>query len=169
MRDTPAPNTARGAPRLDPPLYVGAFDRLDLPDDDETRTEFTTTRLVEIGPGVVKIQNPPGTHDDIVTAVGMVVADLTERPDVGRGSVTVPTGRAPIRTLRDARPAASGRRAVIQAARRGPRGLPGGAVQGTPGAYDDPASAATHGIGDAVSGFTCGPVRRCLPCMAWDS
>ena len=52
-----------------------------LPDDDELRREFLAVRLVETGPGTVIVQNPPGTHDDIVVAVGMVVADLTERPE----------------------------------------------------------------------------------------
>lgn len=47
-------------------------------------------RLVETGPATVKLANPPGAHDDIVTAVGMVVADLAERPDVSGGGITVP-------------------------------------------------------------------------------
>lgn len=59
---------------------------LDLPDNEETRAEFLTTRMVETGPGTVKTQNPPGTHDDILTAVGVVVADLTERPDIRAGN-----------------------------------------------------------------------------------
>jgi hypothetical protein len=37
--------------------------------------------MVETGPRTVKVQNPPGAHDDIVTAVGMVVADLTQRSE----------------------------------------------------------------------------------------
>ena len=50
------------------------------------------TRLVETGPGTVKVQHPPGAHDDIVTAVGMVVADLTQLTE-GRGLITSAVGR----------------------------------------------------------------------------
>ncbi|GAA6527957.1 hypothetical protein [Intrasporangium sp. DVR] len=123
--------SAAGANRLARSLWGALRDHaLDLPDDDETRTEFLSTRLVETGPGVVKIQNPPGSHDDIVTAVGMLVADLTERPDYGRGRVTVPRGRVPERTSNPtgARPVLPRRLGVVVAARRGPRGLSGGAI-----------------------------------------
>lgn len=48
--------------------------------------------MVETGPGIVKIQNPPGAHDDIVTAVGVLVADLAAKPDVRRGRIAVPQG-----------------------------------------------------------------------------
>lgn len=129
--------SSAGANRLARSLWGAMRDHaLDLPDDDETRREFLSSRLVETGPGVVKIQNPPGTHDDIVTAVGMVVADLTERPDYGAGSVTSPRGRVPERTLRDARPAMPKRLAVRAVARRGPGGV--SFVTGVGGAYDDP-------------------------------
>ncbi|MDP3969099.1 MAG: hypothetical protein Q8Q02_12550 [Nocardioides sp.] len=129
--------SAAGASRLARSLWGALRDHaLDLPDDDETRTEFMSTRLVETGPGTVKIQNPPGSHDDIVTAVGMVVADLTTRPDAGRGSVTVPTGRVPKRASRYARPAPPKRLEVRQAARRGPWGV--SFIRGVGGAYDDP-------------------------------
>lgn len=60
-----------------------------LPDDEEVRAEFVATRLVETGPGTVKLANPPGQHDDCVVAAGMVLAELAGQPD-GRGSVTVP-------------------------------------------------------------------------------
>jgi len=134
--------SASGVNRLARSLWGALRDHaLDLPDDDETRSEFLSTRLVETGPSTLKIQNPPGAHDDIVTAVGMVVADLTERPDTGRGSLHIPGGRI----TRDAaaphtgaRPAPPRRLAARMAARRMPRGLPGGGVSGVPGAYDDP-------------------------------
>lgn len=83
--------SSAGANRLARSLWGSLRDRaLSLPDDDEVREEFLTTRLVETGPGTVKLQNPPGNHDDIVVAVGMVVADLTERPALCRGSITMP-------------------------------------------------------------------------------
>ncbi|MGO1837443.1 terminase large subunit domain-containing protein [Agrococcus casei] len=83
--------TSAGANRLARSLWGSLRDRaLSLPDDDELRREFLAVRLVETGPGTVKLQNPPGTHDDIVVAVGMVVADLTERPSIRPGSITMP-------------------------------------------------------------------------------
>lgn len=86
--------SSAGANRLARSTYVALRDRaLSLPDDPEVRTEFLSARLIETGPSTVKLQNPPGTHDDIVAAVGMVIADLTDRPEVGPGSVTVPRGR----------------------------------------------------------------------------
>ena len=86
--------SSAGANRLARSTYVALRDRaLSLPDDPEVRTEFLSARLIETGPSTVKLQNPPGTHDDIVAAVGMVIADLTDRPEVGPGSVAVPRGR----------------------------------------------------------------------------
>lgn len=85
--------SAAGITRLARSLWGALRDHaLDLPDDAETREEFLSTRLVETGPGTVKIQNPPGSHDDIVTAVGMIVADLTSQPDHGPGSIGSPIG-----------------------------------------------------------------------------
>ncbi len=131
--------TAAGANRLARGLWGALRDRaLDLPDDDEVRAEFMAARLVETGPGTLKLVNPPGAHDDIVTAVGMVVADLTERTE-GRGSITVPTGPPVARTMRDGRPALPTRLAVRAAERDMPRGLPGGrAIIGVPGSAGDP-------------------------------
>lgn len=83
--------TAAGANRLARSLWGALRDRaLSLPDDAELRTEFLTTRLVETGPSTVKLQNPSGHHDDIVTAVGMVVADLADRPALGRAAIHMP-------------------------------------------------------------------------------
>ena len=86
--------SSAGANRLARSVFVALRDRaLSLPDDAEVREEFMSTRMVETGPGTVKLQNPPGAHDDIVSAVGMVVADLMDQPETGRGMVTVPRGR----------------------------------------------------------------------------
>lgn len=111
------------------------------------RHEFLSTRLVETGPSTLKLQNPPGSHDDIVTAVGMVVADLAERPDyAGTGMITVP-GMVRV----SAHPPNSAQRRRVErgggsgvpdahdlrrAARNGPR-LPGGAIM-VPGSGNDP-------------------------------
>lgn len=86
--------SSAGANRLARSVYVALRDRaLSLPDDPEVRQEFMSTRMVETGPGTVKLQNPAGSHDDIVAAVGMVIADLMGRPDPGGGMITVPRGR----------------------------------------------------------------------------
>lgn len=83
--------SSAGVNRLARGLWGSLRDRaLSLPDNPELREEFLTARLVETGPGVVKLQNPPGTHDDIVTAVGMVIADLTSRPSQRRGAIIMP-------------------------------------------------------------------------------
>ncbi len=89
------------------------------------RDKFLSTRLVETAPGVVKLCNPRGSHDDIVTAVGMIVADLTERPDLGEGGVTVPRGVIPPRALGGV---------FRESGRVRGAGLPG-MLAGPPGAY----------------------------------
>ena len=118
--------TSSGANRLARSLFVALRDRaLDLPDDDELRAQFIATRLVETGPGTVKLQNPPGMHDDIPTAVGMVVADLTAAIETGPGYLTVPEGRIK-RTLTAGTSTLPRAAAVRLASQNGPRGLPGG-------------------------------------------
>ena len=83
--------SSAGANRLARSLWGALRDRsLSLPDDDETREEFMSARMVETGPSTVKLQNPPGTHDDLVVAVGMIVADLSQRPAALMGGISVP-------------------------------------------------------------------------------
>lgn len=83
--------SASGANRLARTVFIALRDRaLSLPDEDEVRSEFLSTRLVETGPGTIKLANPKGTHDDIVTAVGMVAVDLLSTPENTGGMVTVP-------------------------------------------------------------------------------
>jgi len=36
------------------------------------------------------MSNPPGTHDDVLTVVGMIVADLTDSPEMGGGAFSNP-------------------------------------------------------------------------------
>lgn len=52
-----------------------------------------------------------------MTAVGMVVVDLTERPDLARGSVSVPRGMVPRQAVRDATPTLPLRMTLRRAAR----------------------------------------------------
>lgn len=127
--------SSAGANRLARSLFGALRDRsLSLPDDDEVRSEFVSTRMVETGPGTVKLQNPPGAHDDLVAAVGMVVTDLADRPDPTGGRITNPsrvTARPVARTLRTGRPALPVEHAVRRADRTGPRGIPGIVMPGT--------------------------------------
>jgi hypothetical protein len=70
-----------GANRLAKAMFTHLRDRaVELPDDDELIRELQTARLVETGPGTVKLQNPPGTHDDLAVAVGMAVVELVDHP-----------------------------------------------------------------------------------------
>ncbi|PPF47052.1 hypothetical protein C5B85_01895 [Pseudoclavibacter sp. AY1F1] len=123
--------SSAGANRLARALASALRDRaLELPDDDETRAEFLATRLVETGPSTVKLQNPPGQHDDIVAAVGMVAVDLAAKPETGRASISSAThARIPRRLPTDL-----GRRVSLplpaqlrRAAQQGPR-IPSGAI-----------------------------------------
>jgi hypothetical protein len=97
---------------------------LSLPDEEETRSEFVSSQDCGDRPGHGEGENPPGAHDDIVTAVGMVVADLTERTE-GRGLITSAVGRtiAP-RSDSDARPTLPWASRVRSAACDGPRAFP---------------------------------------------
>jgi hypothetical protein len=62
-------------------MFTHLRDRaVEIPDDDELVRELQTARLVETGPGTVKLQNPPGTHDDLAVAVGICVVDLVDHP-----------------------------------------------------------------------------------------
>lgn len=136
--------SSAGANRLARALFGALRDRsLSLPDEEETRAEFVATRMIETGPGTVKLQNPPGAHDDIVTAVGMVVADLAQRPEFHGGSITVPgrVSRSVTRTTTTEHAALSTPRAVRDAARRGPRGI---AAIVMPGTANDPSRSPTR-------------------------
>lgn len=74
--------TQAGTNRLARSLYTHLRDRaLRLPDDPELISELSSTRLVETGPGTVKLVNPPGTHDDLAVVVGMACAHLTALPE----------------------------------------------------------------------------------------
>lgn len=124
--------SAAGANRLARSLFIALRDRaLSLPDDAEVREEFMSTRMVETGPGTVKLQNPAGSHDDIVTAVGMVITDLMDRPEPGGGQITVPRGRIADVSLAQraqGRPSLSLAQRARVAARAGAAYGPGGAI-----------------------------------------
>ena len=134
--------------RLARTLATALRDRaIELPDDPTLQEQLATVRLVETGPGTVKMQNPTGTHDDLAVAVAMVAADLSTQPDTSGGHITQPVGTMGHRsttTTREAlhRPGHGSPMAGLLARSRAktmPRGLPGGgAIVGVPGAHDDP-------------------------------
>jgi hypothetical protein len=73
--------SSAGANRLAKAMFTHLRDRaVEIPDDGELIRELQTARMVETGPGTVKLQNPPGTHDDLAVAVGMCVVDLVDHP-----------------------------------------------------------------------------------------
>ena len=113
---------------------------VEIPEDAELVSELQSVRMVETGPGTVKMINPPGTHDDLAVAIGMVIADLTQKAETGIGSITDPgrMGRGPIsRDLNPtgAHPSAPMADRLRRIAERGPRGI--NAIV-TPGSANDP-------------------------------
>lgn len=82
-----------GVNRLARTLYGLLRDRaIGLPDDPVLLDELAAVRLVETGPGLVKLDNPPGTHDDQAVAVAMAASRLLEAVG-GPTTVYVPQGR----------------------------------------------------------------------------
>lgn len=136
--------SAAGANRLARTMWGALRDHaLELPDDEETRAEFLTTRLVETGPSTIKLANPPGSHDDIVTAVGMVLVDLADRGEPAEGariytpvSALARINRALPPLSRSAAQRAPTPAQVRALAERNPRGLK--TILGVPGAWDAP-------------------------------
>jgi len=83
------------ANRLAKGLFVALRDRaLVLPDDDELISELQTARLVETGPGVIRMMNPRGTHDDLATSVGMAIVHLTDHPTNLQGRFDLAAARS---------------------------------------------------------------------------
>jgi len=75
------PFTVAGVNRLARVLHGALRDRaIGLPDDPELLAELREVRIVAVGPGLVKLDNPPGTHDDQAVAVALAAAQLLERP-----------------------------------------------------------------------------------------
>lgn len=100
----------------------------------------------------MKLQNPRGAHDDIVTAVAMVHPDLTNTPEMSTTTFHIPTGSLPAHARHQS--VVPGRSRVIPgsstaaaplraAARKSPR-PPSGAILGVPGAWDDPQRNGAH-------------------------
>ncbi|MCT1460083.1 hypothetical protein M3G03_11145 [Aestuariimicrobium sp. p3-SID1156] len=138
--------SAAGANKLTRGLFNVLRDRaLELPDGATTREQFLTTRLVETSPGVVKLANPVGHHDDIPTTVGMLVAELADSPVGGRldrlrhrhRPLALPTS---VPTKRRPSVGSPFHMAEIRARARNAPTLPGGAcpILGVTGAWDDP-------------------------------
>jgi len=115
--------------------------RLALPDDPELLDELAAVRLREKRPGVYRLDHDAGQHDDRAVALGLAALALTERPEHGGGSITVPTGRIGPRAQTGpdrSRPTGVVARALARAQSKGmPRGMHGGGIVGVPGAWDD--------------------------------
>lgn len=75
-----------GVNRLARSLYGALRDRaIVLPDDDALLSELASVRLVETGPGLVRLDHRAGGHDDQAVAVALVLVELTDlAPDGGR-------------------------------------------------------------------------------------
>lgn len=81
--------------RLARTLYGALRDRaIVLPDDPELAAELVTVRLVETGPGLVRLDHHAGQNDDQAIAVALVATALLDRP-TAIGSLHVPYGRTP--------------------------------------------------------------------------
>ncbi|MFZ1382337.1 MAG: terminase large subunit [Scrofimicrobium sp.] len=120
-------------------LWSALRDRtLSIPDDEEVRDEFLSVRLVETGAGTVKLSNPPGTHDDIPTAVAMVLVALSEQPASTYSAISVP----------QARPLGSDR--YVQAAKGGNHALGVGELRRMP---SSPSGALLAGANRQGSGY----------------
>jgi hypothetical protein len=90
-----------GVNRLARTLFGVLRDRaILLPDDEELLAELGSVRLVETGPGLVRLDHRSGEHDDQAVTVAMVAASLLDRP-TGGGRIHVATGELPpIRLIR---------------------------------------------------------------------
>jgi hypothetical protein len=86
--------SASGVNRLAKALHVALRDHaLSIPDDEELITELKTARLVETGPGTVKMVNPGRTHDDAAVALGVCLVHFLYRPG-GIGMIGFAAGRS---------------------------------------------------------------------------
>jgi hypothetical protein len=85
-----------GVNRLARTLFAVLRDRaIVLPEDPDLLAELGSVRLVETGPGMVRIDHHAGQHDDQVIAIGLVTQALLDRP-VGMVRFEVPQGRLPL-------------------------------------------------------------------------
>jgi hypothetical protein len=81
--------------RLARTLFGALRDRaILLPNDEDLLTELGKVRLVEVGPGLVRLDHRSGEHDDQAVTVAMVAATLLDRP-TGIARVEVAEGRIP--------------------------------------------------------------------------
>jgi hypothetical protein len=99
-----------GVNKLARSLFAALRDRaVLLPDVEDLIAELGKVRLVETGPGLVRLDHRSGEHDDQAVTIGMLTASLLERPS-GTMRVRVPVGRIPATT-----PAGRAREAEKQA------------------------------------------------------
>jgi len=98
-----------GVNRLARALYGALRDRaVLLPDDEELIAELGAVRLVETGPGLVRLDHRSGEHDDQAVTVAMLIASFMDRPSGGL-KWHFPTGeRRPMRPAHAFTPASDG-------------------------------------------------------------
>ena len=65
-----------------------------LPDDEALTSELSKVRLVETGPGLVRLDHRSGEHDDQAIACALLCASLLDRPG-GTGHIFVAEGDMP--------------------------------------------------------------------------
>lgn len=116
--------SASGVSRLAKALVTSLRDRaVELPDDEELLSELGSVRVVETGQKMLKMSNPAGTHDDVATAVGMVIQELTRQPDLTGGRIFSATQERYQRTVHDATPRLARTSEVRQLAKKAPAGV----------------------------------------------
>ena len=85
-----------GVNKLARSLYGALRDRaILLPDDTALTTELSKVRLVETGPGLVRLDHRSGEHDDQAVVCAMLTATLLDRPS-GVLSLHVAQGMIPL-------------------------------------------------------------------------
>jgi phage FluMu gp28-like protein len=97
--------------RLARTLYGVLRDRaITLPNDEVLVAELGSVRLIEKGPGLVKLDHRAGEHDDQAVTVGMVAASLLDGPvgelrlQVAEGNTPKPRQRALLQRKQDGPP-----------------------------------------------------------------
>lgn len=94
--------TSQSVGRLASTLHLLLRDgAMALPDDEDLLEELANVRLVEKGPGQIRMDHDPGRHDDRAIAVALAATHLLGRRPVPTASETL--SYSPVATLRGGR------------------------------------------------------------------
>jgi hypothetical protein len=100
--------SSAGVNRLARSLFGALRDRaILLPADDELVAELSAVRLVETGPGLVRLDHKSGQHDDMAVVCAMCTASFMDRPTGGARILTADHLRVPSLRLTPSREAAA--------------------------------------------------------------